>query len=566
VADGAGSTADFSTLDITAGSTVTLGAPRTIGNMIFADTGTATAGSWTIAGTGANILTLAGGTPTITVNGLNTSALVTISASIDGTSGLTKAGSGLLALSGSNSYTGGTTISAGSLRASNNFAFGTGAVSVTSGARLQLNTVTLANAITLNGANALLGNTGTSTLTGPVTLGSASTVNLTANNSVAVVFSGTLDLAGNLLTVNPGSNTGMQVTINGPLVGAGASGISKTNTGLLVINGNNTGFSGSTSVVLGTLAVGNDGALGSGVLNFNPGNNNTVTIRSADTSTRTLANVVTMGNGIGSTYRFGSTTVGFTGNLRFSNTTAIALGSGQKLFDVNNRTQFDAGFTGAGGITMQVGTGTLVLNGASTYSGTTAVNAGTLLVDGSIGTSSVVTVAVGATLGGSGTIGGNTTVSGILAPGASTESLAFGGNLTLASTANAIFEINGVNRGVLVNGYDAIDLTNATGLLTYDGTLTLTMTSLVANGTYDLFSFTAAAAGSFDAINFAGGAYTGTFIQSGSTWTATSAQGQVFTFDQVTGDLTVVPEPTTTVLLGTGLMTVLFMRRRQRQS
>jgi hypothetical protein len=95
--------------------------------------------------------------------------------------------------------------------------------------------------------------------------------------------------------------------------------------------------------------------------------------------------------------------------------------------------------------------------------------------------------------------------------------------------------------------------------------LTLTMTALVANGTYDLFSFTAATGGSFDAINFAGGAYTGTFIQSGSTWTATSAQGQVFTFDQATGDLTVIPEPTTTVLLGTGLMTVLFLRRRQRQ-
>lgn len=562
VADGSGFTADFGTLDITATSTITLGAPRTIGNLIFADTGTATAGSWNLVGTGANTLTLAGTTPTITVNALNNNSLVTISASIGGTDGLTKAGTGLLALSGSNNYTGGTSINAGSLRAANNFAFGTGAVTVANNARLQLNAVSLANSITLNGSSALLANTGTSTLSGLVTLGSASTVSFTANNNVAAIFSGTLDLAGNVLTINPGGNTGMFATISGSIVGSG--GISKTGVGLLTISGDNSAtFSGSTSHTLGTLAVGSDNALGSGVLALVPGNNNTVTIRSADTSARTISNVVTIGQGINSIYRFGSAV---TGNLRFSNTTAITLAGGQKLFEVYNRTQFDAGFTGGNGITMQVGTGTLVLSGSNTYTGTTTVNAGTLLVDGSLASGSTVTVATGATLGGAGVINGNTTVSGILAPGASTESLAFGGNLTLAGTTNTIFEINGTNRGSLVNGYDAIDLTNASGLLTYDGTLTLTMTGLIANGTYDLFSFTTAAAGSFDAINFAGGAYTGTFIQSGSLWTATSAQGQVFTFDQTTGDLTVVPEPTTSVLLGTGLMTVLFLRRRQRRN
>src|SRR4051812_24561848 len=44
VASGSGNTADFSTLDITADSTIALDAPQTISNLIFGDTATATAG------------------------------------------------------------------------------------------------------------------------------------------------------------------------------------------------------------------------------------------------------------------------------------------------------------------------------------------------------------------------------------------------------------------------------------------------------------------------------------------------------------------------------------------
>src|SRR5690349_17590865 len=43
---GAGDTANFSTLDITANSIITLDADQTIDQMIFGDTNTATAASW----------------------------------------------------------------------------------------------------------------------------------------------------------------------------------------------------------------------------------------------------------------------------------------------------------------------------------------------------------------------------------------------------------------------------------------------------------------------------------------------------------------------------------------
>ena len=194
VASGSGFTADFSTLDTTGLSTVTLGEPRTIGNLIFDDTDTATNSRWILdnGGTAANKLTLAGTTPTITVNNLGngslTNSTVTISAAISGSNGLTKDGTGtvasasthgkgVLVLSGANDYTGGTTVNTGALAAANSSAFGTGAVTVSSGAQLQIRGVNIANTININGSNALFSNASSgSNLSG--------TVNLQSNSSI----------------------------------------------------------------------------------------------------------------------------------------------------------------------------------------------------------------------------------------------------------------------------------------------------------------------------------------------------------------------------------------------
>ena len=87
--------------------TVTLGGPITVGNQTF------NAAGYTIAGAG-NTLTLAGTTPTITVNANSTNA-----ASLNGTNGLTIQGTGFLVLEGdtgaANSYTGGTYVRSGTL-------------------------------------------------------------------------------------------------------------------------------------------------------------------------------------------------------------------------------------------------------------------------------------------------------------------------------------------------------------------------------------------------------------------------------------------------------------------
>src|SRR4029079_544828 len=65
------------------------------------------------------------------------------------------------------------------------------------------------------------------------------------------------------------------------------------------------------------------------------------------------------------------------------------------------------------------GTGKWILTGNNSYSGTTNVNAGPLLINGTQTGTGLTTVASGATLGGTGTLGGALTNNGTVSPGAS---------------------------------------------------------------------------------------------------------------------------------------------------
>ena len=111
MASGSSITADFSQLSLPANETVYLGGSRTIGNMIFGDTGNTYSWTLTTNATG-GVLTLdSTNPPTITVNNQTAG----IGAVMTGTKGLTKAGSGTLTLSNANSYTGTTLVKAGTL-------------------------------------------------------------------------------------------------------------------------------------------------------------------------------------------------------------------------------------------------------------------------------------------------------------------------------------------------------------------------------------------------------------------------------------------------------------------
>ena len=241
-------------------------------------------------------------------------------------------------------------------------------------------------AYTVNSGGITNSSTATETIATAVNLGAAQSWNAASG---ALVFSGPIANNGRLLTINGASSTAM----NGVLSGSG--GLTKTGAGTLTLSGANT-FIGATTLTAGTIVIGSNQALGTGVFTLNGG-----TIQ-ADASSRALANAVTLKASstiAGSqnltfsgvlTQSGGSRTLTvnntasaiFTGGLRLSNNkTARSLtisGSGNTV--VNS--VISNGATATAGNLIQTGTGTLQLGGSSsnTYVGTVTVNGGTLLL------------------------------------------------------------------------------------------------------------------------------------------------------------------------------------------
>jgi autotransporter-associated beta strand protein len=120
-------------------------------------------------------------------------------------------------------------------------------------------------------------------------------------------------------------------------------------------------------------------------------------------------------------------------------------------------------FSGTGSLVKQ-GSGMLNLTGSSSYTGSTYVNAGTLAINGHLG-SGTVTVANGATLSGVGVAGLTITGSGQIAPGDSPGILE-SQNLAPESTTSFAFQFTGTgapdwsNAAASVN--DVLRLTDAT--------------------------------------------------------------------------------------------------------
>jgi autotransporter-associated beta strand protein len=153
-----------------------------------------------------------------------------------------------------------------------------------------------------------------------------------------------------------------------------------------------------------------------------------------------------------------------------SSTAAGTITTGSLTVNNSGSSSTLAGDIGGGTVT-KTGTGTLVLSGSNTYTGSTTVSAGTLLVNGDdAAATGALAVNDTATLGGTGTIGGAVTVNsgGFISPGTvgtvgtlTVGSLAFDGGTYLADfsgnssdtldTAGAVNLANPSRGGFVVN-------------------------------------------------------------------------------------------------------------------
>jgi len=213
-----------------------------------------------------------------------------------------------------------------------------------------------------------------------------------------------------------------------------------------------------------------------------------------------------------------------TGNLIFSNAgytgvnvNAIDL-TGDRTFSIatGTTTTVQPDIIGVGGLT-KTGDGTLTLTNlsAASFTGETAINAGALLVNGSISGTSGVEISTGGTLGGTGSVtpaaGGDVSLlpGGNLAPGTSagtlTVNLSSGGELDLsagiASTGSGAlrFEL------ATVPASDKISLTGGAlniglGALDFGDFAFSPLAGFDTGGTYTLFDGTLPIVGTFGGI------------------------------------------------------------------
>jgi fibronectin-binding autotransporter adhesin len=124
--------------------------------------------------------------------------------------------------------------------------------------------------------------------------------------------------------------------------------------------------------------------------------------------------------------------------------------------------------SGARGLT-KIGPGTLELTAENIYMGQTAVNAGTLLVNGTYSGGGAFSVAAGAALGGNGSIGTEARPSavtvaprGVLAPGASVGELEVYGEVTIRGILAIELDGLGVCKGDQLHVLGQLDITEAT--------------------------------------------------------------------------------------------------------
>ena len=285
---------------------------------------------------------------------------------------------------------------------------------------------------------------------------------------------------------------------------SGTGGLTKWGYGTLVLDNTSATWAGGTRINDGTLVLGRGGS--NGLLPGTPANPSSVVISAGATlkfnrgSNKSFFDIISGGGGV-TVANSPSAKVRLVSDNTYSGPTTISSGilmigqgnpgepgsiassvvnnSGTLVFNRVEDLTYAGAISGPGKMEKQAA-GTLTLSGTNSYTGDTAVSAGTLLVNGVIGVSAVTVT--NSTLGGNGLIQGPVTIqsSGRLAPGASIGTLTISNALSLSGIT--VMELNAAG--------GTNDLVRGLSSVAYGGTLTLSNLAgtITASNAFKLFS------------------------------------------------------------------------------
>lgn len=260
-------------LSYTGGTTVNAGTLSITGVSTTTGGFTVNAGTVAISGacSGSGALTVGGGT-------------ITISGALSSTGGVAVNG-GALTLSVANSYTGGTAVSGGTLNINNAAALGpvTNTLAISGGTidNTSIAAITTSNyPLTLNGDFTFTGTQNLNLGTGAISLGTAAGTN-------------------RQITVTTSTST---LTLGGVIANGTANGITKAGAGALTLTATNT-YTGSTSILGGTLAIAADAQLGTAPATATPGmivfnNGGKLSVSTSGTTINANRGMALNGNGV----------------------------------------------------------------------------------------------------------------------------------------------------------------------------------------------------------------------------------------------------------------------------
>ena len=384
---------------------------------------------------------------------------------LSGIAGFSKKSGGTLTVSTSNDFNGPVIVSGGTLKAGSSNALGTaaGVTVVTNGATLDINGISLVSEpISVSGAglntNGVIINTGAQ--------------QTSALRAVTLLGDATFGGSGRWDIRNTGGNASLD-TLGQPrkLTKVGANQFSLVGVAVDSKLGNIEVRQGTFSVETSTTGLGDPA--------YTLSVSNGATLQLYQLTATPNKNILLAG---------GAAVYNNSGANRISGAFTL---SGNATFNVGGTSLLlNDGIGGTGGLT-KIGTSTLSITSASTYTGGTTLSAGKLVINGFPG--GTLTTASGTTLAGTFTNNGTATVSGSLLPGdANGAGVIAASSLTLNSGATVMLEL-------LPGSSDLLQVTG--NLMLNNNTLTiLPLATLQTNVPYRLVNYSGALSGTFNPV------------------------------------------------------------------